>query len=164
MFPVASLGMALLAVGDPARAEVQLRKAASMDDKYPLAWLGLAKSLAAQKKYDPAEEAFRKAGVLAPGMLEAHLTLADLLIRKGQLDEAAQVCIAALSDSPDTASIYMKLAEISAKQLKYDQSLEYCKARETAPYTHPAKVLLAVFCNTNGDTGPRREAAPRSQG
>ena len=33
------------------------------------------------------------------------------------------------------------------KLQKYDECLEYCrKARELAPYTHPPKVLLAVFC------------------
>jgi tetratricopeptide (TPR) repeat protein len=50
------------------------------------------------------------------------------------------------------ANIYLKLAEISAKRQKYDECLEYCqKARDLAPYTHPPKVLLAVFCNANGD-------------
>ena len=62
------------------------------------------------------------------------------------------VCSSALNDTPDTANIYLKLAEISAKQRNYDESLEYCrKAREAAPYTHPPKVLLAVFCNANGE-------------
>ena len=45
-----------------------------------------------------------------------------------------------------------RLAEISAKRHRYDESLEYCqKAERLAPYTHPAKVLLAVFCCANGD-------------
>ncbi len=73
-------------------------------------------------------------------------------MRKGLLDDAAGVCSAVLEDSPDTASIYLKLAEISAKKRDYSRSLEYCtKAREAAPYTHPPKVLLAVFANSNGD-------------
>ncbi len=152
VFPVASLGMAYLAGGDAVKAEAQLRQAVTMDDKYPLAWFGLGKALAAQQKSEPAEQAYRRAVELAPGMLEASLNLADLLVRKGQLKEAAQICVAVPSDSPDMANIYMKLAEISAKQKLYDESLEYCaKARALAPYTHPPKVLVAVFCCANGD-------------
>lgn len=154
VFPLVGLGMALLASGDAAGAEVKLRQAAAMDAKYPLAWFGLGKSLAAQQKTG-AEEAYRTAAALAPGMLEAHLNLADLLLRRGAYADAAQVCTAALAGSPDTASVHLKLAEISAKQRKYEEALSYCtKARETAPYTHPPKVLLAVFASANGD-GPR---------
>ncbi len=152
VFPIVSLGMALLAAGDSVQAEAKFRKAVSMDDKYPLAWFGLGKSQAALQKTEPAEQAYRRAAELAPGLLEAHLNLADLLVRKGLLDDAAGVCSAVLEDSPDTASIYLKLAEISAKKRDYSRSLEYCtKAREAAPYTHPPKVLLAVFANSNGD-------------
>jgi tetratricopeptide (TPR) repeat protein len=50
------------------------------------------------------------------------------------------------------ANVYLKLAEISAKEKKYDEALNYCKqARQFAPYTHPPKVLLAVYCSANGD-------------
>ena len=126
-----------------------------MDKKYPLAWFWLGQSL------DRGEEMPQEAAEvihlptlmeLAPGLLEARLGLADLLIRTGQLDDAARVCSAAISDSPDIAGVYTKLAEITAKQRRYDESLEYCKqARRLAPYTHPPKVILAVYCYQNGD-------------
>jgi len=152
VFPVVSLGMALLASGEPVRAEEQFRHATVMDGKYSLAWFGLAKSLAAQKKNEPAEQMFRRAMELTPRGSDARLALADILIQRGKLDEAKDVSSAALDDSPDLANIYLKLAEISAKQQRYDESLGYCQeARRLAPYTHPAKVLLAVFCCTNGD-------------
>ncbi|HEX3726348.1 MAG TPA: tetratricopeptide repeat protein [Pirellulales bacterium] len=152
VFPVVSLGMALSAHGDFARAEVQQRQAIAMDDQYPLAWFGLGKALAAQKKAEPAEQAFRRAVELASSLLEARLSLADLLIARGQLDAAAELCSAAASDSPDMANIYLKLAEIRTKQRRFDESLEYCRlAQRVAPYTHPPKVLLAVSCFQNGD-------------
>jgi tetratricopeptide (TPR) repeat protein len=70
--------------------------------------------------------------------LEARLNLADLLIKRGQLTEAATVCSAALSDSPDMAKIYVKLGDISAKLHNYEESLKYFElARHFAPYTHP---------------------------
>jgi tetratricopeptide (TPR) repeat protein len=152
VFPVVSLGMALLANGEPVRAEAQQRQAIAMDEKYPLAWFGLGQALAAQKKSEPAEQAYRRAVELAPGSVEAHLNLAGLLMQRGELEKAAEACSTALSDTPDMANIYLKLAEISAKRHRYDESLEFCnKVRQLAPYTHPPKVLLAVFCFANGD-------------
>ena len=152
VFPIVSLGMARLASGDPRLAEENFRQATEMDAEYSLAWFGLAKALASQKKMEPAEQMFRRAIELTPRGSDARLALADLLIQRGELDEAKEVSSAALSNSPDMANIYLKLAEISAKQKRYDESLEYCQeARRLAPYTHPAKVLLAVFCCTNGD-------------
>jgi Flp pilus assembly protein TadD len=152
VFPVVSLGMALLAAGDPVRAEAKLREAIALDDQYPLAWLGLGKSLIAQKKMEPAEAACRRALELAPGLLDARLNLADLLIKRGQLAEAEKVCSTNLSDSTEAAGLYLKLAEIKVKERHYDEALEQFKnAQRLAPYTHPPKVLLAVFCFQNGD-------------
>jgi tetratricopeptide (TPR) repeat protein len=152
VFPVVSLGMALLATGDPVRAEAQFRQATDMDNEYSLAWFGLAKALVAQKKTEPAEEAFHRAVELMPSGADARLALADLLIQRGELDDAKELCSEARDDSPDMANICLKLAEISAKQNRYDESLELCQeARRLAPYTHPAKVLLAVFCCANGE-------------
>jgi tetratricopeptide (TPR) repeat protein len=152
VFPVVSLGMALLAAGDVARAEERLRQAVAMDGEYALAWLGLGKALAAQKKAEPAEQAFRRAAKLSPSTWEARLSLADLLITRGELPKAKEVCSAAANDSPDVPNVALKLAEISAKTQNWDESLRYCEAaRRLAPYTHPPKVLLAVFCIANGD-------------
>jgi tetratricopeptide (TPR) repeat protein len=147
--------MAHLANGEPIPAEDQFRKAIVMDDQYGLAYQGLATALAAQKKNEDAEQMFRRAVELTPRGTDSRLALADLLLRRGQLDEAKAVCSAALEDSPDMANVSIKLAEISAKQQRYKDSLKYCgEAQRLAPYTHPAKVLLAVFCCANGD--PKR--------
>jgi tetratricopeptide (TPR) repeat protein len=152
VYPVVSLGMALLASGDVARAEAQLQQAIAIDGEDPLAWFGLGKALAAQNKTEPAEQAYGRAVELAPGLLEAHVNLADLLMRRGELDQAARICNAAIDDSPDVASVFMKLGEISARRKNFDQSLEfYESARRAAPYTHPPKVLLGVWCMGNGE-------------
>lgn len=152
IFPVVSLGMALSASGDHVRAEAQHRQAIEMDREYPLAWFGLGKALVAQKKPDAAEQAFRRAAELAPGSVEARLSLADLLIQGGRWENAKDVCTAALNDSPDMANIHLKLAEISCKMKNYEECLAHCQdAQRLAPYTHPPKVLLAVFCCTNGE-------------
>jgi tetratricopeptide (TPR) repeat protein len=150
VFPVVSLGMAMLFSGDPVRAEAKQREAIAMDEKYPLAWFGLGRALAAQKKSDLAEQAFRRTAELAPGYLDARLQLVDLLIMRGELDEARNVCREAVRDSPDASALYLKMAEICAKRKNFAESLTLCEiARQLAPYTHPAKVLLAVFCFAN---------------
>jgi len=152
VFPVAGLGMAFLAQGDFDQAEKRQRQAIAMDSEYPLAWLGLGKVLAYQKKPEPAEAAFRKALKLAPSLIDAALGLSDLLVQQGKLEEAASVCHAAINDSPESANLYLKLAEICAKERHYDECLRFCSsAQRLAPYTHPPKVLLAVYCFQNGN-------------
>jgi tetratricopeptide (TPR) repeat protein len=153
VYPVVSLGMALLAGGDAARAEARLREGIALDERYPLAWFGLAKALGAQQQWQPAEGAYRRAAELAPGLVDAQLNLADLLIRRGQLDEAARLCTATVDESPDQAPVYLKLADISARRGKIAESLDYfTQARRAAPYIHPPKVLLAVWLMGRGDT------------
>jgi len=152
VFPVVSLGMALLANGDLANAEAKLRQAIEMDKDYTLAWFGLGKALTAQKKLELAEQAYRRAVELAPGTTEARLNLADILMKDGRWESAKEVCVAAITDSPDAANVHLKLAEICAKMKNYDECLNHCNAaKRLAPYTHPPKVLVGVFCFANGD-------------
>lgn len=152
VFPIVSLGMSLLANGDSVNAEARFREAISMDKQYSLAWLGLGRALAVQKKTEDAEQAFRKVIELAPSLIEAKTSLAGLLMQSGKWEAARDVCASAVSDSPDMASVYVQLAEIYAKMKNYDESLAHCMtAHRLAPYTHPPKVLLAVFCVSNGD-------------
>jgi Flp pilus assembly protein TadD len=152
VYPIVSLGMAYIAAGDFERAESLLREAIAIDKEYALAWYGLGKSLAMQKKFTDAEQAFHQALVVAPGLPEVRVSLAELLLRRGDLDEAATECTAAIADAPDSAEFYLRLAEIRAKQKRDDEALECCReAQRLAPYTHPPKVLLAVYHVQNGD-------------
>jgi Tfp pilus assembly protein PilF len=152
VFPMVSLGMAQLAAGDPVRAEAQEREALALDGEYALAWLGLGKSLAAQKKAEPAEQAFRRAAELAPGLAEAWLSVADFRMQRGDLDKAKEACASAAAATPDAATVYLKLADIAARQKNWDECLRQVEAaRRLAPYTHPPKVVVAVFCMANGE-------------
>jgi tetratricopeptide (TPR) repeat protein len=152
VYPLASLGMAYSASGNFLQAESQFRQAIALDEKYALAWFGLGKALVGQEKLDAAEQAFRRALEVAPGLPEVRIALADLLMRRGQLEEAARECTVAIADAPDSAEFHLKLAEIHAKQNRNEESLELCgTARRLAPYTHPPKVLLAVYRFQSGD-------------
>ncbi len=167
VFPTASLGMALCASGDFVRAEAEQHKALAIVGDYPLAWFGLGQALAAEKQPEPAEQAYRRAIELAPSMSEARLSLAGLLVERGDLKSAAAACSAAIAESPESPAPYLKMAEIEAKQRHYEESLKHCGlAQQLAPYTHPPKVLLAVFCFQNGDQdrarGLLREARAES--
>ncbi|MCI0335266.1 MAG: tetratricopeptide repeat protein, partial [Planctomycetes bacterium] len=89
---------------------------------------------------------------------DAQLSLADNLLKQGELKEAAAACQAAIEISPDAASTHLKLAEIRAKQKRYDDCLQEIEStRKLAPYTHPSKVLLAVYRFQNGEADQARE-------
>jgi cytochrome c-type biogenesis protein CcmH/NrfG len=123
-----------------------------MDAEYPLAWLGLGRSLDALKRADAAEDAYQRAIELAPALSDGHLGLAENLLKQGKLADAGTVCEAAIDNSPDNANLRLKLAEIRARQQRFDDSLrELEAAKQLAPYTHPPKVLLAVYSFQSGD-------------
>ncbi len=68
------------------------------------------------------------------------------------MDEAATACGAVIAISPDQPTAYLKLAEIRARQRRFDESLrEFETAQRLAPYTHPPKVLLAATCFKIGE-------------
>ncbi|HEY4233806.1 MAG TPA: tetratricopeptide repeat protein [Lacipirellulaceae bacterium] len=149
---VAMLGMAYFAAADYAKAEQLETQATGMDAQYPMAWLGLGKALGAQKKFGGAERAYRRAVELAPATVDAHLNRADILMQGGQLEEASAACEAALKASPEMPNTLLKLAEIRVRQKRYGESLKLLKeAQRLAPYTHPPKVLLAVYLFQSGE-------------
>jgi tetratricopeptide (TPR) repeat protein len=149
---MAILGMAYFADIDYAKAETIESQAIGIDGKYPLAWLGLGKALGAQKKFGEAEKAYARAVELAPGLVDAHLNRADILMQSGQLDEAGAECEAALKASPEAATALLKLADVRTRQKREDESLKLLEeAQRVAPYTHPPKVLQAVYLFQNGE-------------
>src|SRR5207237_7163612 len=112
----------------------------------------LGKALDAENNLKEAEQAYDKAAELAPALTDAHLSLADNLAKQGKLAEAAAACDEAIKFSPDMANLYVKRASILARQRRFDECLRALEtAYSLAPYTHPPKVLLAVFYFHNSD-------------
>jgi Tfp pilus assembly protein PilF/mono/diheme cytochrome c family protein len=147
-----SLAGACYVIGDFVRAENIERKVLSKDSAYSDAWLGLGKALDAQKKLQDAEKAYDQAAKLAPALTDAYLSLAENLEKQNRLPDASAALEQAIKFSPDMANLYVKQAGILARQHRYDDALRVLEtARALAPYTHPPKVLLAVFYNQNGD-------------
>src|SRR5690348_17610388 len=86
-------------------------------------------------------------------MTDAHVGMADSLAKQNKLAQAVTACEEAIKLSPDTANLYLKLAGFLAREHRYDGCLRNLEdAQRLAPYTHPPKVLLAVFYQQNGET------------
>jgi tetratricopeptide (TPR) repeat protein len=153
-----ALSSAHLLAGDAAQAEKLTREVLTKDADYPLAWNGLGRSLDAQSKTKEALDAYRHAIELAPALTDAHLNLAENLARQDQFQAAAAACNEAIRLSPDSPNAYLKLANIQARERNYDGCLNsLVTAQRLAPYTHPPKVLLAVYYQQNGDTSKAKE-------
>jgi tetratricopeptide (TPR) repeat protein len=152
-FAKVALASAYLTSGDAPRSEKLVREVLSEDDAYPLAWIGLGKARDVQTDAKEAETSYRKAIELAPALADAHLALADNLAKQTRLQEAVTACDEAVKLSPDSPNAHLKLAGIQARQRNYDACLRsLAAAQRLAPYTHPPKVLLAVYYNQNGDS------------
>ena len=76
----------LLAAGQPAEAEAELREALRRDPRRALAWALLGDALASRQRFAEAVVAFEQAQSLEPGCLEARPALAEVLAasRRGQ--------------------------------------------------------------------------------
>jgi tetratricopeptide (TPR) repeat protein len=156
-FARVSLGAAMLANGQPQRAEPWFRQALVLDADHALAWNGLGQALAAQRQYTDALPALRRATELAPGLVEAYLRWIECLIATQRWTEADQVCAQAAQQCPEMPGVYLKWAEVAAHQRDWATSLRHCtQARQWAPHTHPPKVLLVVFCCAHGATDEGR--------
>lgn len=152
VFPIVSLGMALLAKGDSSLAQTHFREAIALDGQFPLAWYGLGKALEAKYDTRAAEDAYRRVVELAPDNLDARLRLVELCLKQDRLEMAKEICTEALHDAPDMSSVLLKLGDIAARQKLFEESLDHYKnAQRLAPYLHPPKVLLAVACCANGE-------------
>jgi tetratricopeptide (TPR) repeat protein len=85
-------------------------------------------------------------------MTDAHVGVADSLAKQNKLAEAVTACEDAIRLSPDAANLHLKLAGFRAREHRYDDCLRNLEeAQRLAPYTHPPKVLLAVFYQQNGN-------------
>lgn len=145
------LGLALVQNREFPRAVTLLREATATAPDSASAWLGLARALEGMNQTEESVTAFQKALRLSPSSVDAHLGLINGYARKRNDKQALLACQEALLVLPDEPQFHLKRAEILSRQSKFDDSLEALrKACELAPYTHPPKVLLAVFCFQNG--------------
>ncbi|MFH0908602.1 MAG: tetratricopeptide repeat protein [bacterium] len=137
--------------GTKRRLEYAVRNLLFMNPDHPAANFALGRMLVETKQYDLAEEAFRKvtASVSYP---MAQAQLAELLRRKGSLDEAYRCAQRAVEMNESLAEGWDALGKIYADQQKPDDAARaLAKARELTPVRTPA---------TSGSKAPAPPAEP----
>jgi tetratricopeptide (TPR) repeat protein len=85
----------------------------------------LARVLAAQNKRDAAEDEFRAAIDLAPGEGTLLAGYADLLLSKGNLDEAEALADQALHADPDDSDVLVTKGEVLLRRGRLDEATEF---------------------------------------
>ena len=102
----ASLGIAK-ALGwgqrDKEGATLSAKRALELDRSLPMAWVAAGQAARQQFRFEDAEQALREALSLGPNNAEAAHLLASLLDNNGQLEEALQLGLQAVSLDPATA-------------------------------------------------------------
>jgi tetratricopeptide (TPR) repeat protein len=105
-----NLGNLYEALGRPADAERELRRALAVDDQLFMARVNLAMLVAAQGRLDEAEKLLREAQAQQPHVATIAFDLGLLLAELGRPEQAEQQLRAALEDDPRMAPAAFNLA------------------------------------------------------
>jgi Tfp pilus assembly protein PilF len=119
-----STGLVHLREGRAPLAEEEFKKAIKQDGKNPYFFKGLGQSLAAQRKFKDAAEAFRKALELNPYFVDVRNDLGMALILSGKREEGKKEFLTAFSEATNPTP------EISARNLgqAYLEEKNYAEA------------------------------------
>lgn len=135
--------------GDDARAAEKAqfylalarRKAAQRPDD-PKSWSDLAEQLVACDRPEEAADACRQALQLAPGNVNASMTLANILLNRGELDEARATLEALEQTGHAPLAAVTALAAIAEREGRLDQALALLKKVLTA---EPGSAIAALY-------------------
>lgn len=156
-------GTALQEEGLFKEAELQLREAIRLDDRYAEAWNNLGIVLGKLGRPEEAAEAFRRAGTLKPGYWEADYNQAETALRAGRVAEAAPVLERLVRERPDSYEANLLLGMARRRQGRFDAALAlYEKARSARPEALEATYNLAMLLFT--DLHRPAEARPLLEG
>ncbi|MCA9656148.1 MAG: tetratricopeptide repeat protein [Myxococcales bacterium] len=109
------IGVLALQRGTPERAVPPLLRATVLDPEQPGYFLNLGNALRGTERLGEAEQAYRKALQLEPGMAIAHNNLGNVLRDRGLLHEAALAYREALRLSPELFAAAANLAQVLAR-------------------------------------------------
>ncbi|MBI1397676.1 MAG: PEP-CTERM system TPR-repeat protein PrsT [Betaproteobacteria bacterium] len=107
-----ALARAQQRVGDHAQALATFGKLASLAPEWEIPQLGLASVHAAEGNWSAARTAAQRAVELKPGSVPAHLSLVDIGLRAGQLEQALADAQAIQQKWPSTAAGYAASAQV----------------------------------------------------
>jgi tetratricopeptide (TPR) repeat protein len=111
------MASALIATGDRADAIASRERACELAPQQGMFWFNLGRLLQLQGTTDRAIDALRKALALTPDFLPARILLADALVHRGELDEAAKEYRAAIAQYPACGDAWRGLGNIKTRPL-----------------------------------------------
>ena len=131
---VASVGQIYFVLARHQEAEVQLRRALSLDATSSDARIALGRVLGAQSRCAEAVDEFRRVLVARPNAAEAHLELGDCLYQLGDKEGAEAATRLAVRFGPDNVQARLNLGTVLYQLGRYDQALdELTAAAELMP-------------------------------
>jgi len=120
----------------------------------------------ARGRLDDAEIAYRQADAIAPGLTNAHLSLAQLLMRQHRSDDAATVVQSALDREPDNWVLLRAMAVVRQSQSMcadaislYEQSLARTQSLEDWLQVAPPLIRLLTSCDGSQQRNVNRAIA-----
>jgi len=134
----------------PAEAEKDYRRAAELAPEDPSPFLLLGDQFGRARQWDESLKAYGEAATRVKDEKMARgvqLSIADVLVLKGDLDEASKMASEIYKKDPKNARAIVILARILQKQDKEDQAIALLsKAVANIPDSGEAKFRLAAFC------------------
>lgn len=140
------IGIADMKLANAADSEKAFRKSIELSQEhYPDAFIGLAELFLTGKRFADAEPLSRKAAALDSHSWRANSQLARALLGLQRFPEAETYAVAAVTFKPDSAELYLILADVHI-QLQNDTALlddlnHYLKLAPTGPFAEQAKVM-----------------------
>lgn len=144
------LGVTWLRLGDPAAAEVALRKALTLSEKADDVFPGLALALLRQSQPQKVIDEFAGANLQDPAAHAAlRATVGQAWLMRGEVTPAAEAFAAALGAQPGHAEALLGMARIAASEGKLDDALGMTEAalkndgRLADAYITKSQILMA---------------------
>lgn len=143
---------ALLAPRAPERAERVLRDAVARHPRDAALWCNFGNVLALRGRRTEATDAWRRALVLRPGMVEAELALALELRMAGKGDEAVAMLERAIARRPDMAELHYNLGVTYYHARRLDRAIAALERAASGPRPlRKAVIHLAQACQAACD-------------
>ena len=114
--------------------------------------------LSQTKRFDEAETAIRQALAGAPGMPQALNSLGEILMVKGNYEEALKYFLQAIQSSPDGASRYWNAAIAFEKTGRYDMALQYANRYLAMEPNPELRQRATMYVNQLQKMSPRAAA------
>lgn len=132
-------------------AEATLQKALALGDD-AVGFHNLGVVLERRDRGVEAEQSYRRAVELSPGLASARNNLGVLVASKGQLDEAARLLLESIRLDPGEANAYANMSALRLQQHGVPEAMQYARlAIELEPRHADAHANLGVALAQSGD-------------